>query len=140
MLPSFNPCVDPEGIGKTDGTALAVVHLRAAPLLLAVTIALMAGFPASAQKVHLSRTVPGGMPGETNFITAITLLTNGVQVTWDGPPGYYRLYESPSTNDPAWRALTRHNDWLRTATVPAVNHAAAPIAAPHGPPICSPNR
>jgi hypothetical protein len=119
MLPSFNPCVDPEGIGKTDGTALAVVHLRAAPLLLAVTIALMAGFPASAQKVHLSRTVPGGMPGETNFITAITLLTNGVQVTWDGPPGYYRLYESPSTNDPAWRALTRHNDWLRTATVPA---------------------
>jgi hypothetical protein len=87
-------------------------------LLLAVALAAAAGSRANAQSVqHLSITQPGGMPG-LPVITGITQLTNGVKVTWDGPPGYYRLFETPSTNEPVWRALTSKTDLLRTATVP----------------------
>jgi hypothetical protein len=79
----------------------------------------MAGLRASAQSVqHLSITNKGGMLGLPE-ITGITPVTNGVKVTWDGPPGYYQLFESPSTNDPVWRALTGHYNLRRTANVPA---------------------
>jgi hypothetical protein len=107
-----------------NGTKLLVVDPTAS-FFLAVAVALGAGLRASAQNVqHLSITCPGGMPGETNFITGTNLVTNGVKVTgvkltWDGPPGYYQLFESPGTNEPVWVALTRHNILARTATVPA---------------------
>jgi hypothetical protein len=97
---------------------------RAASLFLAVASVLLAGLGASAQNVqHLSMTYEGGMPG-SNVVTGVTLVTNavkvtGVKVTWDGPPGYYQLFESPGTNDPVWVKLTRHNVLSRTATVPA---------------------
>jgi len=85
---------------------------------------LAAGTNVGGQNVqHLSITVPGGMPGRP-VITGVEVLTNGgevhgVQVTWDGPSGYYQLLESPETNHPGWVALTRHNVLSRRATVPA---------------------
>jgi nitrate/TMAO reductase-like tetraheme cytochrome c subunit len=97
---------------------------RAASFFLAVAVILLAGLRASAQNVqHLSMTYEGGMPG-SNVVTGVTLVTNavkvtGVKVTWDGPSGYYQLFESPGTNDPVWVALTRRNILARTATVPA---------------------
>jgi hypothetical protein len=91
---------------------------RVAFLLLAVAAALMAGLCASAQDFqHLSITWPGGMPGATNFITGTNLVTNGVEVTWDGPSGYYQLFESPSLDDPVWKALGKRTNLVRTATV-----------------------
>lgn len=91
---------------------------RAASLLLAVAAALMAGLPASAQDFqHLSITQPGGMPGSP-VITEIALVTNGVQVTWDGPSGYYQLFETPGLEDPVWKALGKKTNLIRTATVP----------------------
>ena len=104
-------------------TKLLVID-RAASLFLAVAVALLAGLCASAQNVqHLSMTYQGGMPG-SNVVTGVTLVTNavkvtGVKVTWDGPSGYYQLFESPGTNDPVWVALARRNNLARTATVPA---------------------
>jgi nitrate/TMAO reductase-like tetraheme cytochrome c subunit len=97
---------------------------RAAFLGLTAAALLWAGPPAGGQIVqHLSITEPGGLPGSP-VVTGVALLTNGmkvtgVRVTWDGPPGYYQLFESPTTNEPAWVALTRHNLLARTATVPA---------------------
>jgi len=104
-------------------TKLLVVDW-AASLLMAVAVALGAGLRASGQSVqHLSMTYEGGMPG-SNVVTGVTVLTNkvkvtGVKVTWDGPSGYYQLFESPDTNNPDWMALTRHNILARRATVPA---------------------
>jgi hypothetical protein len=91
---------------------------RAASLFLAVAAALVAGLSASAQDFqHLSATWPGGMPGATNFITGTNLVTNGVEVTWDGPSGYYQLFESPSLDHPVWKALGKRTNLVRTATV-----------------------
>ncbi|MGP8200638.1 MAG: multiheme c-type cytochrome [Limisphaerales bacterium] len=90
-------------------------------LLMAV---LLGSLRAGGQNVqHLSITEPGGMPGAP-VITGVTPVTNGmkvtgVEVTWDGPSGYYQLFESPDTNEPVWKALTRHNVLARRATVPA---------------------
>jgi hypothetical protein len=87
-------------------------------------VVLLAGLRAGGQNVqHLSITEPGGMPGAP-VITGVTPVTNrvkvtGVEVTWDGPSGYYQLFESPDTNKPVWKALTRHNLLSRRATVPA---------------------
>ncbi len=119
---------------------------RTAPLFLAVGVVFMVCLWASAQNVqHLSIPEPGGMPG-SNVITGVTLVTNdakvtGVKVTWDGPPGYYQLFESPSTNDPVRVALTRHNVLARTATVPirysnAFFHVSGPLASYAGSQRC----
>jgi hypothetical protein len=91
---------------------------RAACLFLAVAAALLTGWRAGAQSVqHLSVTWLGGMPGETNFITGTNLVTNGVEVTWDGPSGYYQLFESPGLEHPVWKALGKRTNLVRTATV-----------------------
>ena len=83
-----------------------------------LAVALVAGLCARAQDVqHLSITVPGGMPGWP-VITGITLLTNGVNLTWDGPSGYYQLFETRSLNDPLWVAVGKDTNFVRTAAVP----------------------
>ncbi|MDO8624669.1 MAG: hypothetical protein Q7R47_01195, partial [Candidatus Diapherotrites archaeon] len=49
--------------------------------------------PLKAQNVpHLTTTHPGGMPG-LPVVTGIQKVTNGLQVTWDGPSGYYQLFQ-----------------------------------------------
>jgi hypothetical protein len=67
---------------------------------------------------HLSITVPGGMPGWP-VVTGITTVTNGVNVTWDGPSGYYELFATRSLDDPAWVAVGKDTNLIRNATVPA---------------------
>src|ERR1035441_8895762 len=44
------------------------------------------------QVVHLAITQPGGMPG-LPVMTGIKHVTNGANVTWDGPSGYYQVYQ-----------------------------------------------
>jgi hypothetical protein len=95
----------------------------------AAAAVLLAGLCASAQNVeHLSTNVPGGMPGLP--VIAVTSVSNGVKVDWDGPAGYYQLFARRS-NEAAWVALTRPTDLLRTATLPArYSNALFQVAGP----------
>jgi len=56
---------------------------------------------------HLSTTQPGGMPGQT--------------VTWDGPSGYYQLFEKAGLTDPNWRALGARTNLTRRQVVAGAN-------------------
>ncbi|MGO8701546.1 MAG: multiheme c-type cytochrome [Limisphaerales bacterium] len=95
----------------------AIRHLLRRPSFLLLGVVLASAAPAQ-EVQHLSTNLPGGMPG-LPIITGIASVTNGVKVTWDGPSGYYQLFESPTTNKPVWRALTRQTDLLRNAIVPS---------------------
>jgi cytochrome c553 len=58
--------------------------------------------PAVAQPVqHLSTTQPGGMPG-VPVMGGMTLLTNGCQITWDGPSGYYQVFQRTNLLNGSW--------------------------------------
>jgi hypothetical protein len=80
--------------------------VRLEPLL----ILMAAGFCLSGVSVrgqdppHLPVIVPGGFPGMP-LMTGAANVTNGVSVTWYGPPGYYQLYQAPTLVNPAWQTL-----------------------------------
>ncbi len=64
---------------------------------------------AGAEEVqHLNVTQPGGFPGRP-VMTAISKTTNGVNVTWDGPSGYYQLYMKSSLSNQTWLAAGTPN-------------------------------
>ncbi len=85
--------------------------------LVALALATAACFPARAQSVqHLSIIQPGGMPG-LPVMTSIASLTNGVQLTWDGPSGYYQLFQKSNELNAAWLPLGKATNLVRTATV-----------------------
>ncbi len=67
---------------------------------------------------HLSEAFAGGMPGAP-VITGVEKMTNGLKVTWDGPPGYYQLFESSNMVDPKWVAIGRAPNLARAALLPA---------------------
>jgi len=96
---------------------------EASVLILALAGFLMTGLFARAQGVqHLSITQPGGMPGMP-VTTGIERVTNGFKVTWDGPSGYYQLYQKLGINDPRWQPVGGPN-LTRSATVPAISSNA----------------
>jgi hypothetical protein len=73
---------------------------------------------AQTQEVHhLSITQPGGMPG-TPIITGIQAVTNGVKISWEGPPGYYQLWERTLATQP-WKAVAGPT-LSRSATVTGI--------------------
>ena len=83
----------------------------------ALALATAVSFPAGAQSVqHLSVIQPGGMPG-LPVMTGITQLTNGVQLTWDGPSGYYQVFQRSNSLNATWLALGKNTNFLRTATI-----------------------
>jgi hypothetical protein len=98
-------------------------------LVAAATLA--AGLCASAQDVeHLSIALPGGMPG-LPVMTGIAAVSNGVKVAWDGPPGYYQLYETRSLHHPDWVAVGGDTNLVRTATVTGrTNNAFFRVSSP----------
>lgn len=67
-------------------------------------VTLMAGLSAAAyaQAPHLTVTQPGGYPGRP-ILTGIAKTTNGVNVTWDGPAGYYQLYQATNLTGAPWQ-------------------------------------
>ncbi len=66
---------------------------------------------------HLTITQPGGMPGWP-VLTGIERLTNGVRMTWDGPPGYYQLFQKSSLTSPqAWQAVGGRTNLGRKVTI-----------------------
>jgi protein-arginine kinase activator protein McsA len=86
---------------------------RALPVLI-----LVAGLAEAEEVQHLSTTVPGGMPG-TPLITGMQLATNHVIVTWDGPSGYYQLFEKPELSG-SWKPLGGNTNISRRAVLPLV--------------------
>jgi len=73
-------------------------------------LALIAGLSvaAHAQAPHLTVAQPGGFPGRP-IVTGITKTTNGVNITWDGPSGYYQLYQATNLASPAWKTVGTPN-------------------------------
>jgi len=68
--------------------------------IVALLTGLSVGVAAAAP--HLTVTQPGGFPSRP-VLTGISKTTNGVNVTWDGPAGYYQLYVAHSLANPAWQ-------------------------------------
>jgi len=65
---------------------------------------------------HLGFTQPGGMPGWP-VIGGIEQLTNGVQVTWDGPSGYYQVFQKSNSLTAPWIALGKATNLVRNAVI-----------------------
>ncbi len=73
--------------------------------------------PAAAQPVqHLATTQPGGMPGMP-VMGGIFQLTNGVQISWDGPSGYYQVFQKSNSLTAPWVALGKATNFSRAATI-----------------------
>jgi hypothetical protein len=62
------------------------------------------------------------MPG-LPVMTGVTRLTNGVSVSWDGPPGSYQLFQKQSLKDASWQAVGSAS-LLRQATITALSSNA----------------
>lgn len=93
----------------------ALLTLRTFALPLSCTLGLLVARPGLAQVQHLAITQPGGMPGAP-LITGIQRATNRVTVTWDGPSGYYQLFQKVGLNG-KWQAVGPRTNLVRTATV-----------------------
>lgn len=90
---------------------------QAPALLLAVVVAFAEGWGACAQGLpHLNIIQPGGMPGWP-VMNGITQVGNGVNVTWDGPAGYYQLFQRPNVTAGTWQAIGTPYNLNRNATV-----------------------
>ena len=72
---------------------------------------------------HLSVTQPGGMPG-VPVMTGIERASNGVVLTWDGPSGYYQLFQKSRLEDTAWQPVGPRTNFSRTVTVAGVGEKA----------------
>jgi hypothetical protein len=93
-------------------------------LALAMILLRVAGGSAHAQSTqHLSMIQPGGMPG-LPVITGIAQVTNGVNVTWDGPSGYYQLFQKQSLTDPTWQVLGTAFNLTNNATITSLSNNA----------------
>jgi hypothetical protein len=90
---------------------------RASVLILAAVGFLLGAFPANAQTVpHLTITQSGGMPG-LPIMTGVAHATNGVTVTWDGPSGYYQVYQKSNNLLAPWVALGKATNLVRYTIV-----------------------
>ena len=88
--------------------------------LVAFLVYLTMGFEGLAQDLpHLSVTQPGGMPG-LPIMTGISLATNGVSLTWDGPAGYYQVFQKLNFKDAKWVAIGKATNFARNATIKVV--------------------
>ncbi|HWD21340.1 MAG TPA: cytochrome c3 family protein [Verrucomicrobiae bacterium] len=86
-------------------------------LLLIGILAVLVHAIGRAQSVeHLAIPVPGGFPGRP-ILTGATPTNNGLSVTWDGPSGYYQLFESHTLVNPKWTPLGKATNLVRRAIV-----------------------
>ena len=65
---------------------------------------------------HLSTTQPGGMPGLA-VMGGIEQLTNGVRIHWDGPSGYYQVFQQSNSLSAPWAALGKATNLVRYAVI-----------------------
>src|SRR3974390_245406 len=96
-------------------------HIKVIGLIISTVIWLCQTPLALGQSVqHLSITQPGGIPGQP-LVTGVIPTTTNVTVTWDGPSGYYQLFEKTNLTDPNWHALGARTNLTRRQVVPGVN-------------------
>lgn len=93
---------------------------RAAALCAAATICavlMLTGLSAAAQNVqHLTITQPGGMPG-LPVMTGIEYGTNRATISWDGPSGYYQVWQRTNLLKSTWAAYGKATNLIRNATI-----------------------
>jgi hypothetical protein len=89
------------------------------------------GMPAVAQPVqHLANPQPGGLPG-LPVMQGISRVTNGVQISWDGPSGDYQVYQKTNLQSSTWTAWGQATNLQRTATIAQTNsHAFFRVSGP----------
>ena len=86
-------------------------------IVLLATLAAFPGLSAGAQGVHhLAVVQPGGFPG-LPVMNGIQRTTNGVQIYWDGPSGYYQVWHKINLKNPTWLAVGTSYNLSRTATI-----------------------
>ena len=86
-------------------------------LFLATAFFIMPGRQGRGQDVqHLSITQPGGMPG-LPVMTGIQRASNGVSLTWDGPSGYYQVFQKSGLTGSTWEAVGKATNLMRQATI-----------------------
>jgi hypothetical protein len=99
-------------------------------LSLVTAFSTVPGGPVNAQSVqHLTITQPGGMPG-LPVMTGVTRLTNGVSVTWDGPSGYYQLFQTPALEGLSWQAVGAASLLRQAAVTPLSSNAFFRVSGP----------
>lgn len=97
---------------------------RARAVISTAVIAFLTPLCASAQGiVHLSTVQPGGFPG-TPLLQGIQSVTNGVHITWDGPPGYYQVWQKPNLSGGNWTAVGGPTNLTLMATITAMTRNA----------------
>ena len=83
----------------------------------AVTLFFLATTTLLSQSVqHLNTIQPGGMPGQP-VMGSMERLTHGVRVIWDGPSGYYQVYQKSNGLLAPWVALGQATNLVRYAVI-----------------------
>ena len=105
------------------------LFVRKTALALGILGMCLSGF--SAQTVHhLSATYPGGMPAVPVMLPP-AVQTNGVQVSWDGPAGYYQVFQKLLSPNSTWQAVGRPTNLSCSVTVSGVfSGALYKVSAP----------
>ena len=81
-------------------------------------------WPAAAQPVqHLAVAQPGGIPG-LPVLTGIEVVSNGVNVTWAGPSGYYQLWQKQNLAAARWTSVGKGTNLARNATITTLTNNA----------------
>ncbi len=90
---------------------------RASILFLATAFFIVPVRQGSGQEVqHLSLTQAGGLPGWP-VMTGIQRAGNGVSLTWDGPSGYYQVFQHSGLKGSKWEAVGKAANLVRQATI-----------------------
>ncbi len=95
---------------------------RVSILILAAGVSLAATSVTAQQVQHLTVTRPGGFPGWP-VMGDMQCNSNGVVVTWDGPSGYYQLYQTFGVTNKSWQKVGSPS-LTRTATITTLSSNA----------------
>ncbi len=109
----------PAAASFTPGNSANAVRVsrQISAWVLAAAVLLAGAWRAGAQDAaHLSIIVPGGVPGMPTM-TGATRVTNGLNVTWTGPSGYYQLYQRPALQGSTWQPIGTPYNLNRNATI-----------------------
>lgn len=104
-------------VRRPAGPAWGGQHIATRLVIAGAALFLLAALlPAGAEVRHLNVTQPGGMPGQP-VMTDIQTVSNGVKISWDGPPGQYQVYQKSNSLDAKWLAWGKATNLIRTATI-----------------------
>jgi hypothetical protein len=107
-----------------DDQSRARAAAGASRVLRSVAILFLASVPAFSQgPPHLTVAQPGGMPG-LPVMTGLARASNAVTIFWDGPPGYYQVYEKTNLRDSKWALWGKATNYSREAKITALTSNA----------------